>query len=173
MHLKRGYLLLVVGAGVLIVSFTIASLYVTRQVGANEQGDEYKVPPGGTLAVERPITTGQGIYTVLFPKLVGNAVITISSPGNQTIAESVANSTLVSGSFDAGTSGNYTLSISNPSATEIGAYIYFDEQSPVGTAASFILYAGVVIMVAGVAVAVLDSRRDKKMKQFGDVSDLR
>lgn len=173
MHLKRGYLLLAAGAGVLVVSFIIASFYVTGKVGANEQGDEYKVSPGGMLTVERPVTTGQGIYTVLFPKLVGNPVITIRGPDNRTIVENVAKSTLVGGSVDAGAVGNYTLSISNPSTTEIGAYIYFDEQNPVGAASSFILYAGIVILVAGVAVTIFDSRRDKRMKQFGDVSDLR
>lgn len=161
------------GAGVLIISFTIASLYVTQQVGANEQGDQYKVSPGGTLAVKRPITTGQGIYTVLFPKLVGNPVITIKGFDNQTIVENVANNTLVGGSFEARTAGNYTLSISNPSSTEVGAYIYFDEQNPIGAASSFILYSGIVILVAGAAVTILDSRRNKRMKQFGDVSDLR
>jgi hypothetical protein len=173
LRLKRGYLLLVVGAGVLVASFAIASLYVTRQVGANEQGDEYRVSPGGTLAVERPITTGQGIYTVLFPKLVGSPVITIRGPDNQTIVESVAKSTLVGGSVDARAAGNYTLSIANPADTEIGAYIYFDEQNPIGAASSFILYAGIVILVAGGAVTIFDGRRDKRMKQFGDVSDLR
>jgi hypothetical protein len=166
-------LLLAVGAGVLVVSFAIASLYVTPRIGANEQGDEYRVMPGKMLAIKRPITTGQGIYTVLFPKLVGNPVITIRGPDNQTLVENVARSTLVGGSVNASAAGNYTLSIYKPSSAEIGAYIYFDEQSPVGAASSFILYEGIVILVAGIAVTIFDGRRDKRMKQFGDVSDLR
>lgn len=173
MHLKRGYLLLAVGAGVLVISFTIASLYVTQQVGANEQGDQYRVSPGETLTVKRQINTGEGIYTILFPKPAGNPVVTIRGPDNQTIVENTVNSTLVGGSMEARSPGNYTLSISNHSSAEIGAYIYFDEQSPLGAASSFILYAGIVVLVAGAAVTILDSRRDRRMKQFGDMSDLR
>jgi len=37
---------------------------------------------------------------------------------------------------------------------------------------SFMLIAGIIASIAGAVITVLDRRRTKKMRQFGDTSDL-
>ena len=165
--------MLVIGGAILVVSFVIASLYVAPQVNPEKDGDEYRIAPGDVLAVERQITTGQGLYTVAFPELVGNQLITVKGPDNATLVERPADSRLVGGVVEAGVAGSYTLAVSNGSGSEVGVFVFFEEQAPISIAMSFMLYAGLIVLVAGVAVTILDRLRSKKMRQFGDVSDLR
>jgi hypothetical protein len=74
---------------------------------------------------------------------------------------------------EAGAQGNYTLTVSNLAESELGTLVFFEEQAPINIATSFILYAGLIVAAAGAAVTILDKVRNKKMKQFGDMSDLR
>ena len=173
MQLKRGPLMLVAGGAILAASFIIASLYVAPQVTTGENGDEYRIAAGGTLEIERRITTGQGLYTVFFPELIGSPLITVKGPDNATLVERAADSTLVVGVVEAGVQGNYTLTVSNLAESELGTRVFFEEQAPINIATSFILYAGLIVIAAGAAVTILDRVRSKKMKQYGDVSDLR
>ncbi len=177
--------MLIAGGATIIISFIMATLYVAPQITADKNGQEYRIAPGEKLEVKRRITTGQALYTVLFSQLEDNATdvssgssrlptITIVGPANETMAQVQADSALKGGVIEAPAVGNYTLSITNPAQEgELGALVYFNEQQPTDIAASFILYGGIIVLVAGVAVAIVDRVRSKKMKQYGDLSDLR
>jgi hypothetical protein len=79
--------------------------------------------------------------------------------------------------------GNYTLAVSNRSPDPIVLSVTIGNEEDVsqfvGTSLApaaislLLLAAGIIIIIAGVAVTILDGRREKKMRQFGDMSDLR
>ncbi|HEY7507661.1 MAG TPA: hypothetical protein VH677_00905, partial [Nitrososphaera sp.] len=66
----------------------------------------------------------------------------------------------------------YTLFIANPSSETLRAVVLVGDEATAATL-GFIQIAGIMVLAAGAIVTVLDSRRSKKMRQFGDVSDLR
>lgn len=161
-------MLLVAGGALIIISIAIAAPYIARGAQA-----EYAVGAGKTIEIRREINSGEGIYNITFQELKGNPDIVIRNPANETVFRTKATSFIVAGPLNATAPGNYTLSITNPSADTLRMMVLFEEQDPATLVSGFIQIAGVIVLVAGVAVTVLDARRDKRMKQFGDVSDLR
>jgi hypothetical protein len=168
LRLRRGHWLLVAGGALVIISIAVAAPYIARGAQA-----EYVVGAGKTVEIRREINSGDGIYNISFQELKGSPEIAIRGPSNQTVYSAVATSFIMTGPVNATAPGNYTLSITNPSAETLRMMVLFGEQDPATVASGFIQIAGIIVLVAGGIVTVIDGRRDKRMKQFGDVSDLR
>jgi hypothetical protein len=168
LRLRRGHWLLVAGGALVIISIAVAAPYIARGAQA-----EYVVGAGKTVEIRREINSGDGIYNISFQELKGSPEIAIRGPSNQTVYSAVATSFIMTGPVNATAPGNYTLSITNPSAETLRMMVLFGEQEASTVASGFIQIAGIIVLVAGGIVTVIDGRRDKRMKQFGDVSDLR
>jgi subtilase family serine protease len=96
---------------------------------------------------------------------------------NQTIVEQAISPPVVNEVFTVVGSGNYTLILTNLSSdTALEASILFGDRESYATQEqlifSFLLYAGIIAIIAGAVITILDRRRINKMKQFGDTSDL-
>ncbi|MEO9295829.1 MAG: hypothetical protein ABI347_09545 [Nitrososphaera sp.] len=169
MRLRRGHWLLVASSALIIISIAVAAPYIARGAQA-----EYVVGAGKTVEIRREINSGDGIFNITFQELKGSSPkIAIRGPSNQTVYSAVATSFIMTGPVNATAPGNYTLSITNPSTETLRMMVLFGEQEPATVASGFIQIAGIIVLVAGGIVTVIDSRREKRMKQFGDVSDLR
>lgn len=182
LRLTRGLITLIAGGAIIIASFAIAiPLLVPQQRdnGEGNDGSQYTIAPGQTVEIRRQVggdaPGSQVAYSVTFQDLKGTMpAITVTGPGGQVLHRNNVTSFVAAAPVEATRQGNYTLAITNPSATEtLEAFVIFGEPQPELVASSFMLYAGIIVVAAGIALSVMDRVRTKKMKQFGDVSDLR
>lgn len=177
--------MLIAGGTIAAISFAASAYYAGQFLASIESGDRHAIAPQGTYEVREAIEAGRGAYIVAFPDFDESvkASVEVRDPANAVIVQRDVDLPVFSGSFQAGSTGNYTLAVSNRSPDPIVAAAVIGEEAAVlqtlgssffSTAASFLLLAaGVVVLAAGVAVTILDGRREKKMRQFGDMSDLR
>jgi hypothetical protein len=175
--------MLIAGGAIIIVSFAIAIPLLFSQQQAGEAGEgksgaQYTIGPGQTVQITREVQGGGAVqlaYSITFQDLKGTTpAITVSGPDGETLHAEKATSFVATAPVEAAKPGNYTLAITNPSSTAtLEAFVIFGEPQAELVASSFMLYAGITVAVAGGALTVLDRVRAKKMKQFGDVSDLR
>jgi len=96
---------------------------------------------------------------------------------NQTVVEETINPPIVNGVFTITESGNYSLILVNPAPdATLEASVLFGDQGSFATSEqvilSSLLYVGIIAVIAGAVITILDRRRIGKMKQFGDTSDL-
>ncbi len=162
--------MLIAGGAVAVASFAI-SLYL---VSANT----YSIRPNDSLIIQRFISnTSQGVYSISFPLYEGKANLDIVGGSNQTIVKEIISPPIVNGLFPIKESGNYTLILTNPaSGSTLEASVLFGDQLSFVTSEQLtfntLLYVGIITVIAGAVITILDRRRVGKMKQFGDTSDL-
>jgi hypothetical protein len=136
----------------------------------------YSIQPSDQLALRQFVSNAsQGVYSISFPLFEGQPNLRILDTANKTVVEKAIDPPVVNEVFAAAESGYYTLILSNPSSDAVleASVLFGDRQSYVAqTVFSFLLYAGVITVIAGAAITILDRRRISRMKQFGDTSDL-
>lgn len=188
MRLQRGYVLLLAGGAIVAAGLAASFYYVSEFLAEIERTGVHSIEPRDSLEVVQGIGGTQGAYFVAFPGYDENPVrasIKVTDPSGDTVVEREIDLPFYSEQFAAQSAGNYTLAVLNPSSdTEVQVCaIIGDPESIagiVGTStiassalASFIVMAGIAALVAGGALVVLDRHRTQKMKQYGDLSDLK
>jgi uncharacterized repeat protein (TIGR01451 family) len=158
-------------------------LFAAKLLGENK----YDVAPAGVSSIERFISKNatEGTYIVALLQPVGQPGLEIKDPAGQVLIDKQLEGTLAIDTFGLTQDGNYTLTVSNTSPdSALEANIVFGDRKSIiesgldinpvtlGMMFNFALYAGIVVFAAGVIITVLDRQRARKMKQFGDTSDL-
>lgn len=162
--------MLIAGGAIAVASFAMSVYLLT--------GNTYTIQPNDRLVVQRFISNAsEGVYNISFPLYERQAGLQILNPANQTIVGQDISPPIVNEVFATTASGNYTLILTNPSPdATLEASILFGGRDSYATSeqlvSSFLLYAGIIAVIAGAAITILDRRRISKMKQFGDTSDL-
>jgi len=162
--------MLIAGGLAVVISFAI-SIYLIS-------GNAYSIKPNDRLILRQFVSnTSQGVYSISFPLFEGQPDVKILNAANQTIVEKTISPPVVNEVFTITESGYYTLILTNPSsdATLEASILFGDQESyatPVQLVFSFLLYAGIITVIVGSVITILDRRRISKMKQFGDTSDL-
>ncbi|HEU4604853.1 MAG TPA: hypothetical protein VFS46_01310 [Nitrososphaera sp.] len=170
MHLRRGHIMLIAGGAVAVASFAV-SLYLLS-------GNTYSIQPDDRLVIQRFVSNAsQGVYSVSFPLFEGQPSLQIVDATNRTIVEETISPPIANGIFTIAASGNHTLILANPASdATLEASVLFGDQESFATseqlAFNSLLYAGIIAVIAGAVITILDRRRIGKMKQFGDTSDL-
>ncbi|MEM3159296.1 MAG: hypothetical protein QXJ74_00775 [Nitrososphaera sp.] len=188
MRLQRGYVLLLAGGAIVAAGLAASLYYVSEFLAEIERTGVHSIAPRDSFEVVQGIGGTQGAYFVAFPGYEENpvaATIRVTDPSGDTVVEREIDLPFYSEQFAAQSAGNYTLAVlnsSSDSAVQVSAIIGDPETIAelVGTStiassavASFIVMAGIAVLVAGGALIVLDRRRTQKMKQYGDLSDLK
>jgi hypothetical protein len=162
--------MLVAGGAVAVASFAM-SLYLLS-------GNTYSIKPNERLVIQQFVSnTSQGVYSISFPLFEGQPYLQIVDEANKTIVEETINPPIVNGVFTITKSGNYSLILVNPASdATLEASVLFGDQGSFATREQVIfnslLYVGIIAIIAGAVITILDRRRIGKMKQFGDTSDL-
>lgn len=162
--------MLVAGGAVAVASFAM-SLYLLS-------GNTYSIKPTERLVIQQFVSnTSQGVYSISFPLFEGQPYLQIVDEANKTIVEETINPPIVNGVFTITKSGNYSLILVNPASdATLEASVLFGDQGSFATSEQVIfnslLYVGIIAVIAGAVITILDRRRIGKMKQFGDTSDL-
>lgn len=170
LNLRRGHIILIAGGAVAVASFAI-SLYLLS-------GSIYSIKPNDRLVIQQFVSnTSQGIYSISFPLFEGQPKLQIVNAANQTIVEETITPPIVNGVFTITESDNYTLILTNPASdATLEASVLFGDQASFATSEQLIfnslLYVGIIAVIGGAVITILDRRRIGKMKQFGDTSDL-
>ena len=170
MHLKRGHIMLIAGGAVAVASFA-ASLYLLS-------GNTHSIPPDDNLIIQRFVSnTSQGVYSVSFPLFEGQPSLRIVDAANRTIVEETISPPIANGVFTIAASGNHTLILANPEPdVTLEVSVFFGDQESFATSEQLVfnslLYAGIIAVIAGAVITILDRRRIGKMTQLGDTSDL-
>ena len=162
--------MLIAGGAVAVASFAV-SLYLLS-------GNTYSIQPDDILVIQRFVSNNsQGVYSVSFPLFEGQPRLQIVDAANRTIVEETISPPIANGVFTIATSGNYTLTLANPApVATLEASVLFGDQESFVTSEQLVfnslLYVGIIAVIAGAVITILDRRRIGKMKQFGDTSDL-
>jgi hypothetical protein len=109
--------------------------------------------------------------------------VRVDNPSGATVLIREVNIAIFDESFAAETMGNYTLTLTNTSDAPVNASVIFGERQAVNeaigtptmvsvTISQLLLWTGIIVLIAGGAILVLDRRKAQKMRQFGDMSDL-
>ncbi len=186
MRLARGHVLLIAGGAIVAFSFFASNYYASQFLQEIESVNRYTVEPSGSLQFRQNITSGDGAYVVAFPDYSETPVqasIRVDNPSGATVLVREVDLPFYSEPFAAQTAGNYTLSLVNEADTPVDASVIFGEQAAVSEVigmptavstaiSSLLLIAGIIVLIAGGAILILDRRKAQKMRQFGDMSDL-
>ena len=161
--------MLIAGAAIMIISYVVAIPYFLPQ---GSDGAEYSIRPGEATAITHNLSPGQAAFSVNFQELPEKPVMTVKDQSGKVLYNGTATGSPFVVPVNASAAGNYTLFIANPSSETLRAVVLVGDEATAVTL-GFIQIAGIMVLAAGAIVTVLDSRRSKKMRQFGDVSDLR
>lgn len=187
MQLQRGYVLLLAGGAIVAAGFAASVYYVGEFLSELEKAGVHTVAPKSSFEIMQEIGETQGAYFVAFPGYEENpvsAAIKVTDPSGDTIVEREVDLPFYSEQFSAQGAGNYTLVISNPSESPIAVSAIIGDPESISeivgastiassAVASFVLMAGIAVLVAGGALTIIDRRKTQKMKQYGDLSDLK
>jgi hypothetical protein len=182
---KRGHIVLIVGGATAIISFSMLGYYTLQFVNIIQQEGKHRIDPGGSINVEQNINNiqGIGIYAIAFAEFTGSASLIIMDNEGKTIVNKSINQPIVIEPFNAESQGIYTLYLFNPTDQVLEAAIGFGDQDDVLSRKNLLSFDTVVILVStlvigialaivGIVITILDRRQIKRMKQFGDTSDL-
>lgn len=167
-------------------SFIASNYYASQFLKEIQEKNMRTIAPSAKLDLKQNITSGRGAYVVAFLNYSTGpvkAAISITDPDGKSILERNSVPLISSELFAAKTQGNYTLIISNLGNSALEASVIFGEEeivtevirmpNAVSTAIStLLLVAGIIVIVAGGVVLFIDRRREQRMRQFGDMSDL-
>lgn len=178
--------MLIAGGAIVAFSFFASNYYASQFLQEIQGANKYTVQPSGRLEFRQNITSGDGAYVVAFPNYSEapvQASVRVDNPSGANVLVREVNLPFYSEPFAAQTVGNYTLTLTNTADTPLDASVIFGEQEAVSEVigmpavvstaiSSLLLIAGIIVLIAGGAITVIDRRKAQKMKQFGDMSDL-
>lgn len=179
--------MLIAGGAIVAFSFIASSYYASQFLREIQQKNMHTIAPEARLDLQGNITSGRGAYVVAFPNYPAagpvQAAVSVSDPDGESVLERNLSPPIANELFAAQKQGNYTITISNLGNASLDASVIFGEEqvvsevismpNAVSTAiAMLLLIAGIIVIVAGGAITFIDRRREQKMKQFGDMSDL-
>lgn len=187
MQLQRGYVLLLAGGAIVAAGFAASVYYVNEFLSEIEKAGVYTVEPRESFEIVQGIGETQGAYFVAFPGYEENPVrasVRVTDPSGDTVVERDVDLPFYSEQFAAPSAGNYTFTISNPSERSIAVSAIIGDPESISeivgvstiassAVASFILIAGIAVLVAGGALVAVDRRKTQKMRHYGDLSDLK
>ena len=178
--------MLIAGGAIAAAGFAAMAYYGVQFISDISSTGRHTVEPQGTYELEQGIEAGTGTYIVSLPDYGGGPVmisVQVRDPAGTALVDKQVDAPFFAESFTAPVTGNYTLAVSNTSPDPIVLSVTMGNEEDVsqfvGTSLApaaislLLLAAGIIIIIAGVAVTILDGRREKKMRQFGDMSDLR
>jgi hypothetical protein len=186
-YLKRGHVMLIVGGAIAVISFSILGYYTLQFVNIIQQEGRHTIEPGGSINVQENITNtqGVGIYVVAFTEeFGGQASVIIMDHAGKIIVNKNIDSPVAIEPFNAEIPGLYTLKLLNPTDQVLEAAIGFGHQddmlgrknllsSMTVVIVVSLLVIGIALTIAGVIITILDRSQMNRMKQFGDISDLK
>jgi len=179
--------LLISGGIIVAFSFIASNYYASQFLKEIQEKNMHPIAPDAKLDLQENITTGKGAFVIAFPNYSSTgpvrAAVRIIDPDGEQVLERNLNIPFYSEPFEGQKQGNYTLTLSNSGNASLDASVIFGDAqivsevigmpNVVSTAVStLLLIAGIIVLVAGAAVMLIDRHRDQKMKQFGDMSDL-
>lgn len=178
--------MLIAGGAIVAFSFIASNYYASQFLKEIQEKNMHAIAPDAKLDLQGNITSGSGAYVVAFPNYSASPVrvaVSISDPDGESVLKRNLSLPFFSEPFAAQKEGNYTLTISNQGNASLDASAIFGEEqvvsevigmpNVVSTAiSSLLLIAGIIVIAAGGAIMLIDRRREQKMRQFGDMSDL-
>lgn len=177
MLLRRGHILLMAGGAIIVSSFGVLAYYAVNFLAGIQNENKSILQPDDSLVVRKYIEKEslQGIVVVTAQELGYELNVAVSSPANKTIITPQNVPLPFVGRFSVEETGDYTLIVVNPLANNQT----LNASASLVVTANFtdptiavVFVAGIVVAIAGLALTILDRQRRKKMKRFGDTSDL-
>jgi hypothetical protein len=179
-------MVLLAGGAIVAAGIAASVYYVGEFLSEIERTGVHSIDPRGSFEIMQTISGTQGAYFVAFPGYDENpvrAAIKVAGPSGN-IVEREVDLPFYSEQFAVQGAGNYTLAISNLSESTIQVAAIIGDPEAIAeivsastiassAVASFVVIAGIAALLAGGALVVIDRRRTKKMKQYGDLSDLK
>lgn len=185
MDLKRGHILLAVGGAIAVISFSMLGYYGLQFVNVIQQEAKYTIESHGSINMLQNInnTQGVGMYVVALAEFDGQASVIIMDHTGRIIVDKNLNSPITIEPFDAEVPGLYNMTLLNPTDRVLEAAMSFGDWESVLSRKNlfspmtvlifvFLLGIGIALALAGAIITILDRSRIKRMKKFGDTSDL-
>ena len=177
--------MLYVGGAIAIISFSMLGYYGLQFVNVVQREGKYTIEPHGSINMRQNInnTQGIGMYVVAFAEFGGQASVIITDHTGKIIVDKNLHPPITIEPFNAEVPGLYNLTLLNPTNRVLeGAMSFGDWEHVLGrkdlfsaTTILFIVFLlgiGIALAIAGAIITVLDRSRKRRMKQFGDTSDL-
>lgn len=179
--------MLIAGGAIIAFSFIASSYYASQFFREIQEKNMHTIAPSSKIDLRENITSASGAYVIAFSNYSAagpvRATASVRDPDGEPVLQKNLSPPISNELFAAKKQGNYTLTVSNLGNKSIDASVIFGEQqivsevinmpNAVSTAISMLLLiAGIIVLAAGGFIMFIDRRRDQKMKQFGDMSDM-
>jgi hypothetical protein len=177
--------MLAAGGATALIIFSMLGYYGLQFVNVIQQEGKYIIEPHGSINMRQNInnTQGIGMYVVAFPEFGGQASVIIMDHTGKIIVDKNLHPPITIETFDAEVPGLYNLTLLNPTDRVLEAAMSFGDWEHVLGRKNlfsamtvfifvFLLGVGIALAIAGAILTILDRSRVKRMKQFGDTSDL-
>src|SRR5215213_7397894 len=185
MYLKRGPIMLAASGAIALIIFSMLGYYSLHFVNVIQNEGKSIIEPHGSINMRQKInnTQGIGMYVVAFAEFGGQASVIIMDHTGKIIVDKNLNPPITIEPFDAEVPGLYNMTLLNPTDRVLEAAMSFGDWEHVLSRKNlfspmtvlifvFLLGIGIALAIAGAIITVLDRSRIKRMKQFGDTSDL-
>lgn len=179
--------MLIAGGAIVAFSFIASNYYASQFLREIQEKNMHTVAPASKVDLQENITSGSGAYVIAFSNYSSispvRAAVSVSDPDGEPVLQKSLSPPITNELFAAQKQGNYTLTISNRGNSSFDASVIFGEQqivrevigmpTAISTAISMLLLvSGIIVLAAGGSILFIDRRRNQKMKQFGDMSDM-
>jgi hypothetical protein len=177
--------MLAAGGAIALIIFSMLGYYGLQFVNVIQQEGKYIIEPHGSINMRQNInnTQGIGMYVVAFPEFGGQASVIIMDHTSKIIVDKNLHPPITIETFDAEVPGLYNLTLLNLTDRVLEAAMSFGDWEHVLGRKNlfsamtvlifvFLLGIGIAVAIAGAIITILDRSRVKRMKQFGDTSDL-
>jgi hypothetical protein len=178
--------MLAAGGAIALIIFSMLGYYSLHFVNVIQHEGTYIIEPHGSINMGQNInnTQGIGMYVVAFAEFAGQAsVIIMDHTGKVIVDNKNLHPPITIETFDAEVPGLYNLTLLNPTDRVLEAAMSFGDWEHVLGRKNlfsamtvlifvFLLGIGIAVAIAGAIITILDRSRVKRMKQFGDTSDL-
>jgi hypothetical protein len=175
----------IVGGTIAVISFSMLGYYAIQFLNTIQQEGKYTIEPGRSINLQQNLNDTQGIYIIAFADLIGTqASVTIKDRAGKVLVDKNIDQPIILETFDVKVPGLYNMTVVNPTGHRVEAAVHFGgpeqlliEKNYLSSAVTVTLFmsllaVGIAVVIAGVTIIILDRHRVKKMKQFGDTSDL-
>jgi hypothetical protein len=183
LQLKRGHIILIAGGAMVAISILMLAYYGLQFVSSIEQEETINVEAGRSIELQQNINASLGAYVVVFQDFEGQAAVKVTDPSGRPVVDKRISPPIIIEPFEVEEPGVHTLVLSNPTDDVLEAAVVLGDSETVlertqlssavlALAFTSLLFIGVAVAIAGAVITILDRRQSKKMKQFGDTSDL-
>jgi hypothetical protein len=177
--------MLAVGGAIAVISFSMLGYYGLQFVNVVQREGKYTIEPHSSIHIQQNInnTQGIGMYVIAFAEFGGQASVMIMDHTGKIIVDKNLNPPIIIEPFNAEVPGLYNLTLLNPTDRVLEAAMTFGDWEHVlgrkdlfsAMTILFILFLlgiGIAFAIAGAIITILDRSRKRRMRQFGDTSDL-